>query len=726
LDKIYIKSFKRYYLILLIIFGNTLNAFAITCNTKVPFTSSNFSNLTVTRNSTGICGTPNTGVPLFNDIHDEVNLIDGDIANYAEFSPALCDIYYSVKDTSNTYAAGSYAGYKINAASLIGISLAYSITIETYHNGSLEESQEVASNLLSINPSLLNGSQNAILGFITTSPFDEIRLNYSSLISIGNTIKVYHPVIEEFCAGSSINCNEKTAINNPSFPVVINMDNTGYSGVACVSCVLNNAENILSNSTSDYATVDLTAGLLSVSTISVQDILTTYPSGYFAGFEIENSNILGVDLLDGITITTYLNGTQKESNTGGGNLLSISSSLLSGSGRTSIGFLTTEAFNEVEIKFSNILSVNLGETRIYNLIIQNFCNNTIGTDTTYWLNTPDFPVIVNEKKSGLSDTACGLCSISEMENIITQNNTDYSTINIPIGAANTTSISVKDVLNTYPPEANVGFNIQDLESIIQADLFNAIEICTYNNDTLQECKSGANLINVNVLNVLRIGGGNQYNIGFTTTKEFDEVQLKISSLVSLHNKINVYGAFLEVRDNILSIELLSFDITKIENNQANLKWSTAIEINNDYFDIQRSSDGINFENIGKVLGSGNSNMIKHYKFIDKEPHNGMNYYRLKQVDYNGQFSYSPIKYLEINTSTIANTIIYPNPSIDGSIYIENRIDDTSKYVLYNSMGQKIMEKTPSTHKSTLNVANLKSGIYFLKINKETFKIDIKN
>lgn len=91
----------------------------------------------------------------------------------------------------------------------------------------------------------------------------------------------------------------------------------------------------------------------------------------------------------------------------------------------------------------------------------------------------------------------------------------------------------------------------------------------------------------------------------------------------------------------LPIELLSFD-GKLKNNKVELTWSTASEINNDLFVLERSSDAIKFTAIGKVGGGGNSTVKLDYSFIDQEPLNGVSYYRLRQVDYDGSYTFSNI------------------------------------------------------------------------------------
>ena len=91
----------------------------------------------------------------------------------------------------------------------------------------------------------------------------------------------------------------------------------------------------------------------------------------------------------------------------------------------------------------------------------------------------------------------------------------------------------------------------------------------------------------------------------------------------------------------LPVELTSFNIQRT-NNGVQLKWTTASEKDNSFFEILRSSDGGNFENLGKVLGAGNSIAAKSYTFNDDNPLPGINYYQLNQVDYNGKSSKSNV------------------------------------------------------------------------------------
>lgn len=84
--------------------------------------------------------------------------------------------------------------------------------------------------------------------------------------------------------------------------------------------------------------------------------------------------------------------------------------------------------------------------------------------------------------------------------------------------------------------------------------------------------------------------------------------------------------------------------------------------NNDFFTIERSVDGVNFEEIGKVSGNGNSSKINNYKLTDFEPLKGVSYYRLKQTDFDGGFEYFNLITVNFKRDKILSNI-YPNPAI---------------------------------------------------------------
>ena len=120
---------------------------------------------------------------------------------------------------------------------------------------------------------------------------------------------------------------------------------------------------------------------------------------------------------------------------------------------------------------------------------------------------------------------------------------------------------------------------------------------------------------------------------------------------SLSSNINI---------NPLPIELLSFD-AHANGEVVDLSWSTASEVNNDYFVVERSADGQTFEPIIQVDGAGNSAAIIDYFDIDRQPLSGLSYYRLKQVDFDGAFTYSGIVPVMMTDGSSTSVDIFPNP-----------------------------------------------------------------
>jgi len=117
----------------------------------------------------------------------------------------------------------------------------------------------------------------------------------------------------------------------------------------------------------------------------------------------------------------------------------------------------------------------------------------------------------------------------------------------------------------------------------------------------------------------------------------------------------------------LPIELTGFSAT-ISESHVVCEWSTASEVNNNYFTLERSTDGVHFDSLLSVDGAGNSTQALYYRAVDNNPLNGDSYYRLKQADFDGQFSYSEIEHVHFGNSD--SYVLYPNPS-NGKFFISN-------------------------------------------------------
>ncbi len=137
---------------------------------------------------------------------------------------------------------------------------------------------------------------------------------------------------------------------------------------------------------------------------------------------------------------------------------------------------------------------------------------------------------------------------------------------------------------------------------------------------------------------------------------------------------------------ILPIELLYFEANQKDNVIA-ITWSTVTELNNDYFTVNRSRDGILFEEIGRVDGADNTSAEQNYSVIDPRPIDGVSYYRLKQTDHDGQFEEFDIVSVYFNKSLSVPTSIYPNPG-DQFAFLDRNVSIESISV-YDMSGRNI-------------------------------------
>lgn len=164
----------------------------------------------------------------------------------------------------------------------------------------------------------------------------------------------------------------------------------------------------------------------------------------------------------------------------------------------------------------------------------------------------------------------------------------------------------------------------------------------------------------------------------------------------------------------LAIELINFS-AKPFGSSVQVDWSTASETSNDYVIVQHSKDGIIFEEVQKIHGAGNSDIVLHYTVIDSNPYDDVSYYRLKQTDFDGKFTYSNL--VGVNFKKPLEYIIYPNPfslSINIIINLESQSNNVG-FSLYNVLGEEVMNITIVGKTTTLETINLQPGIYFYKV-----------
>jgi hypothetical protein len=183
--------------------------------------------------------------------------------------------------------------------------------------------------------------------------------------------------------------------------------------------------------------------------------------------------------------------------------------------------------------------------------------------------------------------------------------------------------------------------------------------------------------------------------------------------------INISNNQVNLTDDLdfLPIELLSFTAT-CKQNDIILKWITASEIRNNYYTIERSHDGDEWDIAAKIKSKANSLIKLNYTFTDIHSINGFSYYRLKQTDFDGNFKYFEVIGIENCRKEFSDIVVYPNPG-NGSFSLSYNTDkDIIRSIsINNSMGKNIYYS--GDFQSTINLTGMGEGIYFLYLNLDS-------
>jgi hypothetical protein len=241
--------------------------------------------------------------------------------------------------------------------------------------------------------------------------------------------------------------------------------------------------------------------------------------------------------------------------------------------------------------------------------------------------------------------------------------------------------------------------------------FHVYDVTDVDNITLVASTKLTNTFNSNTTPGTDIAIKKVVNVDLTTT-------VALFQLVN-HNGLASYSLIFNP-DGTLPVELTSFNAA-IKKSKNTLTWTTASESNNSGFDIESSTDGSGFNKISFVATkavSGNSNAVLTYSFEDAKAAKGTTYYRLKQVDFNGDFKYSDVKFINNSLNNAVQFSVYPNP-VTNVIRVGTTLQDLNGYQvdLYNTNGLKV-KSLNLVDGNSIDVSDLSSDIYLLKITKD--------
>lgn len=229
-----------------------------------------------------------------------------------------------------------------------------------------------------------------------------------------------------------------------------------------------------------------------------------------------------------------------------------------------------------------------------------------------------------------------------------------------------------------------------------------------------------------LLKKINLNGNSEHRIRFYFKINTENAEYTYPDNNSLIMKFKVVNSptGADCQAALLPIDLLYWDVLRKEK-IVYFKWGTALEVNNDYFEIERSTDASNWKPIKQIKGNGNSKEIHHYNAIDDYPLEGENYYRLKQSDFDGSHKYSKVRIIKNFENEL---IMYPNPVIDNLFY---KVTEPSKKFIIeiaDLSGKAVRTfKVPEDLKinGKIDLSNLKEGIYLLKyINTQTNQVKL--
>ncbi len=177
---------------------------------------------------------------------------------------------------------------------------------------------------------------------------------------------------------------------------------------------------------------------------------------------------------------------------------------------------------------------------------------------------------------------------------------------------------------------------------------------------------------------------------------------------------------------ILPVELSRFVANFVGGQGVFLNWETASELNNKHFRVERSLDGRTWSTLAEVKGAGTSSEVQNYNYMDKEPANGVSYYRLRQTDYDGTFKFSETRQVNVDiNNTDSQLVVYPNPT-QNTVYVAfGSKEQKNDITFYNMIGQEVMNVKGNRNMDnpivSIDISSLRSGVYFVKSGQSVTK-----
>lgn len=248
--------------------------------------------------------------------------------------------------------------------------------------------------------------------------------------------------------------------------------------------------------------------------------------------------------------------------------------------------------------------------------------------------------------------------------------------------------------------------------------FSSVTIASSSNDVVCDCLS----INANGLSSITNDASQTQQVLSNKTNS-PVIYMGMSTKAGVSPNLNMRwnfntntslttGQFIHIGANIRSATVLPVELTyfngKSSGKGIQLFWQTASERDNAGFYVQRSSEGAKWENLTFESGKGTTLAANNYEWIDNNPLNGYNYYRLRQVDYDGSYKFSPV--ISIISGKKGKTLVYPNPTNGDLFYEADDLKSIKRIRLFDATGKLLYETTNINGK--FSITHFPSGLYW--------------
>jgi hypothetical protein len=320
------------------------------------------------------------------------------------------------------------------------------------------------------------------------------------------------------------------------------------------------------------------------------------------------------------------------------------------------------------------------------------------------------------------------CSINSLTNLDVTNNTALTGLICRINPLTSLDVTNNTALSSLSCRDNLLTSLDVSNNLTLTHLY-----CHSNSLTSLDVSNNTALTHLwcdgNALSSLNVKNGNNTNITNDNFQAQNNPSLTCidvdDDVWSTNNWFNIDPGTdfsVDCAQDPSPVELVIFR-AYLEDKAVYLNWQTASESNNEGFEVQWAASSLvtselRWEVLGFVPGSGNSSELQSYSYLHRRPSPGVNYYRLKQIDYDGAFEYSSVVSVEVpqdgNDSDIQ---VFPNPVHDGQL---NVVIPESKNVnksvhLYDQIGRAVLHKSISENNTILSVSKFPAGIYFLEV-----------